>query len=370
MVRIQSGVITVVLILALLFALGTGRIPAPGRRALAGTAVIAVACCGFFAAHGLVLSGYPAFPAPVLGAPVSWAVPSERAALEIEIIQAWAKGSGEPGAQVPGFSWAPRWAQVQSQSAALVSVTVLAAAAMLLLLLVSVLISFRQRQRQGRGLPGLPRIRAVLGAIGLVAGSALIAAGFSQRRDHSLALFLGVGICTAVVVIAIAIGAGRRDSSSPDLDALAAVGLASLAFVVAWAVSAPTPRFALGALWLLAAAPATVAVLALRKWAGKIVAGVAMAALVVTSSSFQISRLGALGTTPVVADGPGWLGFWPPREVPTSQVTVPDGTQVRAPTASDQCGDAPLPCTPFADGSWRYVDPAHIERGFVGLTVK
>lgn len=364
MVRIQLGAMTVVLVLALVGAAATRRIVLPARRrTLIGSAAIPAAAGGLFAVHGVVLSGYPAFPAPVLGAPVSWAVPRQRATLEIDIIQAWARDASAPRAQVLGnFSWAPRWARIQSESTSLVSIALIAATALILLSL-AVGIRLGAQRRQGR--PITMRTQAVIGVLTLTGGATALGIGVASRHHHSLALVLAPAICLALVILAMSFAAGFDRVPFPDLGALAAVALAALVFVTAWALTAPTPRFAFGGLTLFATAPATMAVLALRQWGGKALAVGAMAALVVSGSAFQIYKLGSMGLAPIVADGPGWLGLSPPQAVQTHVITLSDGTQVRTPVTSDQCGDAPLPCTPFTDGSWAYVDPSRLDRGFV-----
>jgi hypothetical protein len=65
---------------------GVGGLAADGRRAVRWGIGFVLAMGGAFVARGIVLSGYPLFPTPVLRVPVGWAVPLEHARAEYEFV--------------------------------------------------------------------------------------------------------------------------------------------------------------------------------------------------------------------------------------------------------------------------------------------
>lgn len=78
-----------------------------GKRVLVGSAVFGLLLGGSWLARGAVLSGYPAYPSPVLRISASWTVPAEQAKAE----QAWVMHTAryEAGEFGTGWTWFVPW---------------------------------------------------------------------------------------------------------------------------------------------------------------------------------------------------------------------------------------------------------------------
>jgi hypothetical protein len=121
------------------------RGPVPTRAAAATVAVVALAAVPWLA-RGIVLSGYPAYPAAFGAAPVEWRMPPDLPEEERGEIAGWARDSSRPWREVlGGWEWLrPWWRRVAyDRGRFLVPLALLVPAALLALL-----------ARRGRAAPG------------------------------------------------------------------------------------------------------------------------------------------------------------------------------------------------------------------------
>lgn len=116
-------------------AAGALRPPAPRRTLMAAAAFAAVAL-GVWMARGVLLTGYPLFPATIAAFDVDWRLPVEYAeglawgvAAYARMPDAWAEMVGQAG-----FAWLPYWLRVEFRAALLEALVPLALTAALLVL--------------------------------------------------------------------------------------------------------------------------------------------------------------------------------------------------------------------------------------------
>lgn len=129
------------------------------------------------------------------------------------------------------------------------------------------------------------------------------------------------------------------------------------AAVVFWFFTAPDPRFAGGAFWILAAAANAFLIERLLPRRRRLARGLVALLLAVTF------YFGAR-SWPLIAPGPE-RGFYPVRQFPLRRVTTASGLVLFVPTEGDQCYDAPLPCTPYPNPNLRLIVPGDLGGGFV-----
>ncbi len=136
--------------------------------------------------------------------------------------------------------------------------------------------------------------------------------------------------------------------------------LPSLGGIAFWLAEAPDPRFAQATIWTLAA---TLGSLGIASWAARVKwmrPRVVAAGLLVTmlwclfsydwqQSYRPLATVHELGPLPVV------------QVVPRSTAS---GLIVYVPAAGNRCWDAPLPCTPYFDGTLRLRSPGNLGGGF------
>lgn len=94
-----------------------GRADGRRVRTLAWSLVAVAAIGGTWAARGVILSGYPFFPSPVLSLPVDWRLPAEHVRAEFDFVVHSSRATAENFAFVSGETegigvWLPRWARI------------------------------------------------------------------------------------------------------------------------------------------------------------------------------------------------------------------------------------------------------------------
>jgi hypothetical protein len=301
---------------------------------LAGAVLLTL---GAWAARGVVLSGYPAYPLTLGGMQVEWRVPEQQAKQDWEAIRGWARRTGmDPREVLGGWGWLWHWLnRLNDARPWTVFVYPLLAG------LVSAALAAFLRMRR---------------ALGAASGTAARAAGtWSARTDRS-ARPTGTAAGTA----------------GPWL--ILPVGLAAGVF---WFLSAPDVRFAGIVFWTVAAGG--LAVLA-HEWPFRPNVHVLRACLALSCLwlAFMFVRFeqevarewAESGGKPMPAflllrPGPdhGMVPFPPAKVVPYRTrsgltVYIPD-------SVSDQCWDAPLPCAPAGRRELRLRREGDLRSGFV-----
>ena len=128
--------------------------------------------------------------------------------------------------------------------------------------------------------------------------------------------------------------------------------------LVFWFLTAPDPRFAVGAFWLLAAGVLSFVTRALsRSWP-------VLALWIALGLSAVLSVDQLRHVKPV---GPGEdYGFHPTPRAELATFVTDSGLVVYVPQSrdKDQCWDGPLPCTPYREPSLRLRRPGQLRHGF------
>ncbi len=361
LLRVQLVVFTFVAGGLLLVGVAVRRITVQRpRRALSWLTVLAVLTWGAWAVHGVVLSGYPAYPASLLGMPVSWRVPHFIADDESRIITAWARQPGlSPKDAFGNTRWVRPWAQRTVDDPEVLGQ---------ILLLTSGLVALALAQvgRWAVRLPGNAR-RVVLAVAG-VAGIGVLSAAVAtvHKADAApLAVLVTAGVVAVVAVLLMTVASLLRGGPDSATNApVVIVGLAAAASAATWLALGPDTRLSSGTLWLLALVPAA----GTLSWAWQhhrpaiswpMFFVVLVIAAAYPARGLQQSHI--LG--PIGATGTGPLGFFEPPVVGLRQITRA-GVTFNVPVPSDQCWAQSLPCTPYPDSAWTLRTPGHIKDGF------
>lgn len=361
LVRVQLVIFTLVAGGLLLIGLARGRIPIEQpRRTLPWLAGLVVVTWGAWAAHGIVLSGYPAYPSSLLGMPVSWRVPHLIADDESRIITAWARQPGlSPKEAFGNTRWVHSWAQrVVDDPEVLGQILLLTIGLVLLALAQASRWAVRARGSAGRAVLAL----AGIAGLGVLAG-AVVAIHSADAAPLAVLATAGVVAVGTVLLVGVAsLWRGGPDSATNT--PVAVVGLASAATAATWLALGPDPRLSSGTLWLLALVPAAAAL----SWAWQhqrlVVASPLLLVSLLVASAYparglqQSHILGPMGSS-----GTGPLGFFEPPVVGLRQITRA-GVTFNVPVPSDQCWARSLPCTPYPDSAWTLRTPGHIKDGF------
>ena len=290
----------------------TGRV---ALKTLGWSGAIAVVYGAAWTGRGIVLSGYPFFPTPLLGLPVEWRAPLAHARAEFDYVQHSTRHTSGNlefvSGRAQGFdAWFPDWLPaVHDDLYSVVIPLVLAACLGAMLLL---------QRRPGRA---------------------------AQSTDASRAAWwLMVPLGVAVVL---------------------------------WLVSAPAPRYALAFFWSIAGILAGQCYLRMaterrvRVHAVLLAGGalLGMSPLVVNPMQtwWRAGRKEGL-VTAVVRENlripPPGRWFQPRQQLPKVRPFVTaSGLVVQVPES--RCWDTPVPCTPNPAPNLRLRDPRRIESGFV-----
>ena len=281
------------------------------RTAVTATLMVA-AFAGLWMARGIVMSGYPMFPLPLLGVAVEWRVPAEHAQAEhafvLHSVRASVRTLGvEPDVETLR-GWVPHW--------------------------------WRAEGRRNPFELSVPMLLAAVG--GIVYGWWRVLAG-DRRGFHPLAFALHI-----------------------------TVGLA----IAGWFVAAPAPRYAMYLFWTLAALAwlpqLTELVSGSPGWRRR-VAVVGIALTLSPAVGWPTVRAVRLGTSPIAGivrmnlnRAPPGRWFQPLHEPETRVFTTPAGLVLRVPLAHEagRCWRTPLPCTPNPAFNLVLRDPADMRHGF------
>lgn len=254
-------------------------------RVCAAAAAIAAAVLIPWSARGVILSGYPAYPATAGGMPVEWKVPVESVKCQADWIKAWARDPGRPKEEVLGtWTWVGRW--------------------------------FARETRVHKADVVTPLI---IGAVGVV---------LALRR--------------------------RRIPGAGGMTLFFLFPLSAIAFTFA---TAPNPRFAGPAFWIVGLAGLSWFVCSLPRsigWRVGALWAAAMLAVEITAGDFP---------------GPWRRDAGVARAVPMKSMITDSGLKIFVPETGDQCWDAPLPCTPYFSPSLRLRKSGDLSRGFTRAPV-
>ncbi len=237
-----------------------------GGRSARFAAVIGpgIVVAALWMAHGVILSGYMAYPSTVGSFPTDWRLATSVLQSDADWIASWARSPGsDPRLVLGNYNWVPGW----------LAATV---------------------------------------------------------RDRN---FIGM-VFTLVVAGAVRVAFRRqgRESTNPVPPASLFL-IPSLIFCGVWLVAAPAIRLALGPLWVIAVGTLALAFArAPNAWLNerRIRMGTHGVLAVMLGTAFTL----ALSES-------GWL----PPSYPIEPVKTQSGLIVNIPVLSDQCGDAPLPCS-------------------------
>jgi hypothetical protein len=164
------------------------------------------------------------------------------------------------------------------------------------------------------------------------------------RTSHELVLLV---VASALLAWRVAHG--------PASPAARAAVIACALGIVEWFTGAPDLRYGAFLFWLL---PATI----FAPMVAPALRNVAMRPLVLALSLALIAWAGGFAFR-VSSPIPRFWGRPPaPRKVETARITTGSGTEVLHPTATDQCFDSELPCTPYLRQTQR--DPDSIGGGY------
>jgi hypothetical protein len=162
---------------------------------------------------------------------------------------------------------------------------------------------------------------------------------------------LAIGAMSVLAALARRRAWNARDRG---LGVVALVPVLSLAF---WFLTAPDPRFAGAAAWLLAGCGLLLAFGGTRSagspWAMRGILVVAVAAAVAPH----------LTAPNHISPGPE-KGFYALPRAKVEEVTLPSGLTYFRPLVDNQCWDAPLPCAPYPPIDLQLRQPGDIRRGF------
>ncbi len=281
--------------------------------------LITIAILGAWAGRGLILSGYPAYPATFGGIPVRWKVPAEMARGDMRGIRDWARFY----CFSPPHDDIRRWPEVCLRGC-LANENVLIPLAMLVL-------------------AGVLRFLASLG-------------GGGERSRPS--------------------GAGWLFAPPA-------------AWIVFWVLTAPDPRFAAAAFWVVGGGALALALDATwprspdraRMWRRGFQAIAVLGCLwligygvIAGKGAFRArwratgslsSALGELSLNESFLNGHAFYqGFQPMPTAPLTLYRTRSGLQVHTPVEDDRCWEAPLPCTPYRRDDLRLRGES-MQEGFV-----
>ena len=356
--RVQLVVFSMVGLLFLAWRLARSATPARSRRGVLGLGVLVAWVWGLWVAHGYVLSGYPAYPAAVLGLPVSWRTAPGHAAWDERWIRAWARDPGHrPRRVLADWDWLGGWAGRMVDNTEVLGMMLLVGAGAVLLL--GLLIG------AGTGRGSRTRRVTALAASAPILVALVAAVVAADGRPGATLLAFAVILVVAIVCVGTTVSTRQHGDTSWRRPAVA-VGTAGLAMAAAWFLVAPDPRFATGALWLTAAVPAAVgvSVLASRRRGLALVVGGLVLALAAAYPARGLQKEQDFSLA--LADPRFPLGLSEPPTTRTVTFTR-DGVTFQRPKSGDQCWDDSLPCTPFLEG-WRLRDPGHLGAGFVDVS--
>jgi hypothetical protein len=264
---------------------------------------------GLWTARGILMSGYPLFPMPALGAPVAWRAPLEHAQAEYAFAAHSARASTEIPAVVLGKAgveaWFPHWL---SESAALDPYMVFVPLALLIACLAGLLAS-----QTPKALPAY-RPKWLFGPLGIALTTWFLAAP-APRYAFAIAWTMAA-LGWVLMINAWSVGHGQ-DASRFALTAVALLGLAPLLIVPLFV---PRPR--------IRALPAIERIL----------------------------------RTDLLLPGRGYALYPKPVVRPARTIVTVDGLTIRVP--EERCWDTPLPCTPNPAPNLRLRTPGDLQSGF------
>jgi hypothetical protein len=228
--------------------------------------VPAILVSALWVIHGVILSGYPAYPFRFGSLPADWKVPASVMKRESEWIYAWARSPrSDPRDVIGNYDWFGRW------------------------------------------LADTVRNRDVIAA-----ACTLILAGGLRIVSRST----------------------KRNATDSTPKTSHIFLLPSLLALVVWFFTAPAIRLTLGPLWVIAV--------------GMLALSAARAAVFVSLADRRASILARATLTSLlaVAFAIGLIESSSPAPSPQlEQITTLSGLTLNVPVTSDQCGDAPLPCS-------------------------
>ena len=83
---------------------------ARGRKLyIAGALVLSTLILFPWCLRGIVLTGYPFYPATAMGFPVDWKYPQDAARLYVALVHSWGRNPDARIADTQGYLWLPGW---------------------------------------------------------------------------------------------------------------------------------------------------------------------------------------------------------------------------------------------------------------------
>jgi hypothetical protein len=131
--------------------------------------------------------------------------------------------------------------------------------------------------------------------------------------------------------------------------------------LIYWFWTAPTPRFANAIFWLLSISSSLILLTYLQRVICKHLFILSFIVI------FAVTNIVSFGYFLIYYDAIGDVslsGWYPMQKYPLTVQTTESGLAVYMPINGDQCGDSPLPCTPYFNAELRLRDRDNIVSGF------
>ena len=170
-------------------------------------------------------------------------------------------------------------------------------------------------------------------------------------------------IMAVIALISMLIYKVFRGTKKSILDTSWLFLLPSVSSLIFWFFSAPDPRFAGAAFWIIGSGTVSLTIgnfnISDKVLDVTLCLFIVLMALWIFSTQISVRRQHRL-IIPAGKDS----GFYPAPHVPLKKFTTQSGLILYVPWRGDQCWDAPLPCTPYPKAKLRLRKNGDLSKGF------